>query len=157
MVDKLYQEPLAAEDIRNPLSDQRTKHKLIKSLYGFQGFAKQHIDSFDEFINYRISEIITSKMNRRVISDSVPDFWLEYNAIRVCKPTHERNYDTWTRNSDLYPHEARTSNMSYSADILYFFLNAVSILNTKLETKSKKGRILKLVECRSCSVQACVI
>ena len=62
--------------IVNPLADPRIKNKLIRSLYGLQGFAKQHIDSFDEFVNFRIQEIITSKLNIRVISDSVPAFWL---------------------------------------------------------------------------------
>ena len=54
MVDKLYQPPLESNPQANPLSDQKTKNKLIRSLYGLQGFAKQHIDSFDEFVNFRI-------------------------------------------------------------------------------------------------------
>jgi len=29
------------------LSDIKTKNKLIQSIYGIQGFAKQHIDSYD--------------------------------------------------------------------------------------------------------------
>jgi hypothetical protein len=57
-------------------------------------------------------------MNKRVISDSVPTFWLEYTAIRVAMPTFEKNYDNYSRVSSLYPHEARTSDLSYSADIL---------------------------------------
>jgi len=118
MVDKLYQPPLEPSAPINPLADPKIKNKLIRSLYGLQGFAKQHIDSFDEFVNFRITEIITSKLNRRVVSDSVPSFWLEYTAIRVALPTYEKNYDKYSRSSHLYPHEARTSNLSYSADIL---------------------------------------
>ena len=38
------------------------------------------------------------------------------------KPTFERNYDNYARTSELYPHEARTSNLSYAADILYFLV-----------------------------------
>jgi hypothetical protein len=76
MVDKLYEAPLEPAPIKNPLSNPMTKNKLIRSLYGIQGFAKQHIDSFDEFIEHRMKEIITSKMNRRVLSDSVSSFWL---------------------------------------------------------------------------------
>lgn len=99
MVDKLYQPPLHETPQINPLSHQPTKNKLIRSLYGLQGFAKQHIDSFDEFVNYRIAEIITSKLNRRVVSDSVPSFWLEYTGIRVALPTFEKNYDKYSRTS----------------------------------------------------------
>lgn len=47
MVDKLYEMPQEAAPIINPLADRNTKNKLIRSLYGLQGFAKQHIDSFD--------------------------------------------------------------------------------------------------------------
>lgn len=118
MVDKLYEAPLEAKPAVNPLANPATKNKLIRSLYGQQGFAKQHIDSYDEFVNFRISEIITSKMNKRVISESVPSFWLEYTAIRVAMPTFDKNFDIYSRFSLLYPHEARTSDLSYSADIL---------------------------------------
>lgn len=118
MVDKLYEAPLEMRPAVNPLANPATKNKLIRSLYGQQGFAKQHIDSYDEFVNFRIAEIITSKMNRRVLSESVPSFWLEYTAIRVAMPTFEKNFDTYSRFSPLYPHEARTSDLSYSADIL---------------------------------------
>lgn len=78
---------MEAQPVENPLSDAATKNKLIRSLYGQQGFAKQHIDSYDEFVNFRIGEIITSKLNKRVISDSVSTFWLEYTGIRVAHPT----------------------------------------------------------------------
>jgi len=71
MVDRLYEAPPEAQPVKNPLSDPATKNKLIRSLYGQQGFAKQHIDSYDEFVNFRIREIITSKLNRTVKSDSV--------------------------------------------------------------------------------------
>ena len=47
MVDKLYQAPLEPNAPVNPLADPKVKNKLIRSLYGLQGFAKQHIDSFD--------------------------------------------------------------------------------------------------------------
>jgi DNA-directed RNA polymerase III subunit RPC2 len=104
MVDKLYEAPLEARPAVNPLADQSIKNKLIRSLYGQQGFAKQHIDSYDEFVNHRIGEIITSKLNRRVISDSVSTFWLEYTDIRVAHPTFEKNYDCYSRSSALYPH-----------------------------------------------------
>jgi hypothetical protein len=73
--------------VANPLAEPSIKNKLIRSLYGLQGFAKQHIDSFDEFVNFRIAEIITSKLNRRVISDSVSTFWMEYTGIKVSLPT----------------------------------------------------------------------
>ena len=47
MVDVLYDAPLPACAVVNPLANPKTKNKLIRSLYGLQGFAKQHIDSYD--------------------------------------------------------------------------------------------------------------
>lgn len=129
MVDKLYQAPLDFNPTKNPLSNPAIKNKLIRSLYGQQGFAKQHIDSFDEFVNFRIGEIITSKLNRRVISDSVPSFWMEYTGIKVSMPTFEKNYDKYSKSSELYPHQARTSNLSYSADIQYNLCDLAWILS----------------------------
>ncbi len=99
---------------------------MIRSLYGQNGFAKPHIDSFNEFIEYQMQTIITSKLNKRITVESVPSFWMEYENIRVGHPTHERNYDRMTKESKLYPHEARILNTSYSADIhadIKYFLN----------------------------------
>ena len=55
MLDGLYKAPQTAVPQKNPLAKQQTKNKLIRSLYGLQGFAKQHIDSFDEFINFKMT------------------------------------------------------------------------------------------------------
>lgn len=55
MIENLYedfQECLNAED---PLKDIKVKNQIVKSLYGEQGFAKPHIDSFDEFIQHKVS------------------------------------------------------------------------------------------------------
>lgn len=37
----------------DPLKDPKTKNKLIRSLFGLKGFAKQHIESFNEFVEFR--------------------------------------------------------------------------------------------------------
>lgn len=47
MTDNLYSELIDPSNSNDPLKDPKIKNKLIRSLYGFQGFAKQHIDSFN--------------------------------------------------------------------------------------------------------------
>lgn len=37
---------------------------------------RQHIDSFDYFINHEIKKIVRAKGNERVVSDSDPNFYL---------------------------------------------------------------------------------
>jgi|JI61114C2RNA_FD_contig_21_15044662_length_686_multi_4_in_0_out_0_1 DNA-directed RNA polymerase III subunit RPC2 len=66
----------------------RDKNRLIGSMKRLKGFAKQHIDSFNEFIQVRLQEIITSKLNYRVLAEADPDFFLEYESITVGKPSH---------------------------------------------------------------------
>lgn len=50
MTDNLYEQLLDPLQATDPLKDPKTKNKLIRSLFGLQGFAKQHIDSFNEFV-----------------------------------------------------------------------------------------------------------
>ena len=47
ITDNLYADILDPTNPLDPLKDPKVKNKLIKSLYGFQGFAKPHIDSFN--------------------------------------------------------------------------------------------------------------
>lgn len=47
MTENLYTDLLSPTNAADPLTDPKAKNELIKSLYGLQGFAKQHIDSFN--------------------------------------------------------------------------------------------------------------
>lgn len=66
MTDNLYGDLLDPVMANDPLKDPKAKNKLIRSLFGLQGFAKPHIDSFNEFVEFRANEIVTSKLNRRI-------------------------------------------------------------------------------------------
>ena len=118
MTDNLYGQLLDPVKAADPLKDPKAKNELIKSLYGLQGFAKPHIDSFNEFVEFRANEIVTSKLNRRVTVESDPNFWMEYTRVRIEKPTHTR-VDEKLFDRNLYPHESRIMNMSYSGNIWY--------------------------------------
>ena len=41
-----------------------------------RGLVKQHIDSFNYFINHEIKKIVRAKGNERVTCDSDPNFYL---------------------------------------------------------------------------------
>ena len=47
ITDNLYADLLNSTNPSDPLKDPKAKNKLIKTLHGFQGFAKPHIDSFN--------------------------------------------------------------------------------------------------------------
>jgi DNA-directed RNA polymerase III subunit RPC2 len=43
-----------------------------------RGLVKQHIDSFNYFINHEIKKIIHAKGNEKVTSDTDPNFFVRY-------------------------------------------------------------------------------
>lgn len=65
-----------SDRLLDPLKDPRDKNRLIGSLRDLKGFSKQHIESFNELIDFRLQEIITAKNNRRILSEADPDFYL---------------------------------------------------------------------------------
>jgi DNA-directed RNA polymerase III subunit RPC2 len=99
------------------VSDLRAKHRLIQSFLEMKGLAQQHIDSFNELLDFRLRAIVMAKTNNRVLCEDHPDFQLQYESVRVGLPTHPSNYDRLLRESVLYPFEARASDLTYAADI----------------------------------------
>lgn len=74
---------------------------------------KQHIDSFNHFLNVDIHNIIMSKHNRRIESEVDPNFYLQYNKIRVEKPSYKIDHEI----INPTPHECRIRDLTYSGDI----------------------------------------
>lgn len=77
-----------------------------------KGLVKQHIDSFNYFINVDIKKIVAA--NNEVLCDSDPTFYLKYSNVYIGKPDVEDGFNT-TNNTT--PHECRLRDMTYSAPI----------------------------------------
>ena len=77
-----------------------------------KGLVKQHVDSFNYFINDDIKKIVQA--NDRVTSDADPSFYLKYLNVQVGKPDVEDGFNI-TKNTT--PHECRLRDMTYSAPI----------------------------------------
>lgn len=73
---------------------------------------KQHIDSFNYFVDVDLKNII--KANEKITSDIDPKFYLKYTDISVGHPT--RN-DPDAIDKTISPHECRLRDVTYSADI----------------------------------------
>lgn len=92
--------------------------KLITSYLSFRGLQRQHIDSFNYFLQHKLKQIVLESIhNRRVTTDANPSFLLEYTNIYVDVPTHEFNQDAFSKKTLLYPYECRTSDLTYAGDI----------------------------------------
>ena len=88
-----------------------------------KGLVKQHIDSFNFFVEVELKKIV--KANQKVLSDVDPDFYIRYENIYVGKPSRLDEEQVgpnhpWT--STVTPNECRLRDMTYAAPILVDFV-----------------------------------
>lgn len=85
-----------------------------------KGLVKQHIDSFNFFVEVELKKIV--RANRTVLSDIDPRFYLTYNNVYVGRPTRlDENISDSTRykwTSTVIPNECRLRDATYAAPIL---------------------------------------
>lgn len=103
---------MSAEELAAPVKEIKEKWKLLPAFLKVKGLVKQHIDSFNYFINTEIKNIM--KANEKVTSDADPAFYMKYLDIRVGMPDVEESFNITKRVS---PHECRLRDMTYSAPI----------------------------------------
>ena len=63
------------DKLLQPVKDVKDKYELLPAFLKTRGLVKQHIDSFNWFINHEIKSIVTAPANRRVVVDK--NCWLE--------------------------------------------------------------------------------
>jgi len=100
-----------------PIKAVSDKWKLVPSFLRLRGLMKQHIDSFNHFINVEIKQIVRAA--NTIESDYNPDFKFIFKDIRVGKPVAEEDIESQAK--DLMPHECRVRDITYSAPITLGF------------------------------------
>ncbi|KAJ3622585.1 hypothetical protein Zmor_004495 [Zophobas morio] len=85
--------------------------KLLPAFLKVKGLVKQHIESFNHFVETEMSNIMSA--NREVRSSENSDFYVRYHNIYVDMPCEIDIQGT----KKIYPHECRLRDMSYSAPI----------------------------------------
>ncbi|KFM59555.1 DNA-directed RNA polymerase III subunit RPC2, partial [Stegodyphus mimosarum] len=111
-MDGLFDDIGSLEDLAAPIKSIKDKCKLVPAFLKTKGLVKQHIDSFDHFINVGIKKIV--KANEKIISDVDPYFYIKYLDIKVGKPVIEAGYHMANLTT---PHECRLRDITYSAPI----------------------------------------
>ncbi|XP_078039104.1 RNA polymerase III subunit RpIII128 [Augochlora pura] len=96
----------------NVVKHIQNKWKLVPAFLKGKGLVKQHIDSFNYFINVEIKKIV--KANEKVLSDADPLFYVKYLNVHVGTPDVEEGFNV-TRPTT--PHECRLRDLNYSAPI----------------------------------------
>lgn len=86
---------------------------LLPAFLKVKGLVKQHIDSFNYFVDVDIKNILHA--NNKVTSDVDPRFWLKYIDITVGFPDRT---DADAIDKSVTPHECRLRDTTYAAPIL---------------------------------------
>lgn len=114
--DEAFQELLQAEyrgkKATDPINTAEAKWELLPAFLKIKGLVKQHLDSFNYFVDVDLKKIIEA--NELVLSDVDPEFYLKYLDIRV---GHKSSSALGTKEVILPPHECRLRDLTYSAPI----------------------------------------
>ncbi|KAK3320877.1 hypothetical protein B0T19DRAFT_251711 [Cercophora scortea] len=101
--------------LTDPISTKDDKYQLLPAFLKVKGLVKQHIDSYNFFVNKEIQDIV--KTNRIIKSDQEENFWLEFTDIRVGRPTRNDFSDFKARN-EVTPQECRLRDLTYAAPVV---------------------------------------
>eukprot|EP00055_Hartaetosiga_balthica_P008684 m.33093 g.33093 ORF g.33093 m.33093 type:complete len:1147 (-) comp6431_c1_seq1:218-3658(-) len=99
------------EEILKPLSID-DKYKLLPSFLQLKGLVRQHIDSFNHFMEVDIHKIISA--NREVVSDN-QSFRLTYTGVRIGQPQIRQDAFHMEKTT---PMECRLRNVSYASQLI---------------------------------------
>jgi len=63
--------------LTSPIKTVEDKFELLPAFLKVRGLVKQHIDSFNYFIDHEIKKIVRAKGNEKLTIDSDPNFYLK--------------------------------------------------------------------------------
>ncbi|KAL2180096.1 uncharacterized protein P884DRAFT_290324 [Thermothelomyces heterothallicus CBS 202.75] len=101
--------------LTDPISTKEDKYQLLPAFLKVKGLVKQHIDSYNFFVEHEIKDIV--RANRIIRSDQEKDFWLEFTDIRVGTPTRN-DYSDFKARDEVTPMECRLRDMTYAAPVV---------------------------------------
>ncbi|PSS09193.1 hypothetical protein M430DRAFT_69614 [Amorphotheca resinae ATCC 22711] len=103
------------KSLTDPIDTAKDKWNLLPAFLKVKGLVKQHIDSFNFFVDHEMKKIVMA--NKRVTSDVDSRFFLEYLDIRVGEP-ERLDYDDRRPQNEITPNECRLRDMTYAAPIV---------------------------------------
>lgn len=94
-----------------PVKNAVDKFQLVPEFLKVRGLVKQHLDSFNFFVQVQIKKIIQA--NSLLTSSGDPSIYLRYKDVRIGEPSFLVDNVT----EKLTPHKCRLSDMTYAAPI----------------------------------------
>ncbi|ETS62613.1 hypothetical protein PaG_03253 [Moesziomyces aphidis] len=130
--------------LMDPIKTVEDKWQLVPAFLQVKGLVKQHIDSYNYFVDHDLKNII--KANEKITSDIDPKFYLKYTDITVGEP---RRYDGDALQRPITPHECRLRDITYSAHI---FVNIEYTRGSKIIRRKNVaiGRIPVMLRSNKC-------
>lgn len=105
MSNEVYEEEdfagMSIGELTKPIKEVSEKWKLLPHFLKLRGIMRQHIDSFDHFINHDMKQIINAKSNKEIRSDTDPKFFLQYTDIYIGEPNLEE--EAFVTSSGKFP------------------------------------------------------
>jgi DNA-directed RNA polymerase III subunit RPC2 len=139
-------ENLTFEELTKPIKTVEEKWKLLPHFLRMRGLMRQHIDSFDHFVNVDIKQIVAAKSNQEIRSEADPNFFLRYTDIYVGEPNLEEEAFVTT---NATPFQCRLRDCTYSAPL---FVNVRYTRQRQIVTKNgiQIGRIPIMLRSEKC-------
>jgi DNA-directed RNA polymerase III subunit RPC2 len=97
-----------------PVGSLKDKWRLLPYFLQLRSILRQHIDSFDHFVDIEMKEIVSSPSACEIRSDHDPKFYLRYEACWVGEPSIEEESYSMLRAT---PFQCRLRDCTYSAPI----------------------------------------
>lgn len=134
------------DDIDKPIKTVEEKWKLLPHFLRMRGLMRQHIDSFNHFVNVDIKQIVAAKSNFEIRSDADPNFFLRYTDIYVGEPNLEEEAFVTT---NATPFQCRLRDCTYSAPL---YVNVKYTRQRQIVTKNgvQIGRIPIMLRSDKC-------
>src|ERR1700722_13120456 len=82
--DALLQPFYYNKSLTDPIDTARDKWNLLPAFLKVKGLVKQHIESFNHFVEVELQKIIDAEP--RIFSDVDPNFYIKYQKIYIGKP-----------------------------------------------------------------------
>ncbi|CAJ0649302.1 14408_t:CDS:2 [Entrophospora sp. SA101] len=109
------QKNIPHKNLSDPIKNVEDKWELLPAFLKVKGLVKQHIDSFNYFVETELKKIVQA--NDVITSDVDPTFWLKYLDIKV-GPPERPDHDHETHQTIFTPHECRLRDLTYSGNIM---------------------------------------
>lgn len=137
---------ISMDELVKPIKEVEEKSKLFPYFLKLRGLMRQHIDSFNNFINVDMKQIINAKSNREIRSEADPKFSLVYTDIYIGEPNLDE--DAYSK-FKVTPFICRLRDCTYSAPI---YVNVRYTRQRTIVTKNgvQIGRIPIMLRSEKC-------